>query len=83
MNNFQRWMSTATTRQKQRLARLAGTTVATLRQIAGGYRTNGKPKTGPVMARRIERAGREMWLDFPREHLAKACRDCDLLKRCR
>lgn len=81
-NAFQRWMSSATTKDKARLARLARTTVGSLRQLAGGYRTKGRVRATPEQARRIEIAGRRMGVKFPRQSLCPACNACEFAKRC-
>lgn len=87
MNALRKWMDKATAAQTRDLARLAGTTVGTLRQIAGSYRTGGEPSVTPQLARRIEIAatkvpGREL-PQIHREHLAPACASCEFAKQCR
>lgn len=83
-NALQQWMRGATAQEAQRLARLAKTTLGTLRQIAGGYRTDGKASTTPDLARRIEIASAEVGpRTVLREELCSACAKCDLAKRAR
>lgn len=81
MNRFQQWMANATTKDKSKLARLARTTVGHLRQLAGGYRTKGRVRARPELARRIEIASVKMGERFPRETLCEACRRCEYVKR--
>lgn len=89
MNSLQSWMQRTTTKQQQRLATLARTTIGNLRQIAGGYRTKGKASTTAELALRIDRASavmksREPDLPLiPRESLSAACSRCEFAKRCR
>lgn len=86
MTPLQSWMQQASAAQLTRLARLARTTVGTLRQIAGRYR---KSNTTAELALRIDRAAavlrsRDPTLpDIPRESLSAACRGCEFAKRCR
>jgi hypothetical protein len=92
MNKLKRWMQGATPAEQRRLARLAGTSLGTLQQIAGGYRTKGKLSTTPELARRIELAafklrpehlGTGAVVALRREDLCRACRHCDLAKKAR
>lgn len=83
MNAFKKWFSTATTPEKRRLARLAGTTEGTLRQVAGAYKTDGDVRASPALARRIEIGSIKMGLRFNRETLSPVCRKCELAQRCR
>jgi hypothetical protein len=76
-NPFQTWMRKHTLNDKIVLAKNAGTTVGTLRQIAGGYRTDGKVSTTPELARRIEIASKG---ELRRENLCVACGKCELAK---
>lgn len=78
MNALAKWMDKATPIEQRRAARRAGTTLGTLRQIAGSYRTDGKPRVTSDLAGRIERA-----TGVPREKLSPACAGCEYLKRCR
>jgi hypothetical protein len=86
MTPLQHWMNQASTSQLIRLARLARTTVGTLRQISGRYR---KSNTTAELAVRIDHAAavlrsRDPTLpDIPRESLSAACRGCEFAKRCR
>lgn len=87
-NPFQVWMQRSTFEQKNRLAALAKTTLGTLRQLAGGYRTGGKVRATPELARRIEEADAVMQHqpglpEIKREDLCVACSACDLAKTAR
>lgn len=82
-------MNAATAEQKQRLAKLARTTLGTLYQLAGGYRTKGKVHASPELARRIEIATHKMFRDttnipdyITRSELAPVCARCEYAKRC-
>jgi len=79
-------MDAATAEQKQRLAKLARTTLGTLYQLAGGYRTKGKVHASPELARRIEIATGKFREEFPtpilRSELAPVCHHCEYAKRC-
>jgi hypothetical protein len=84
-NVFKKWMSAATLAERVRLARLAKTTVGSLSQVAGGYRTLGRPSTGPELARRIEiasvRLARDGLPSLKREDLCQACGKCEYAKK--
>lgn len=86
MTPLQNWVERASTAQLRRLARLARTTVGTLRQMAGRYR---KSNTTAELAIRIDHAAailrsRDPTLpEIPRESLSAACRGCEFAKRCR
>jgi hypothetical protein len=86
-NIFKKWMTSATLAERVRLASLAKTTLGTLTQVAGGYRTAGKPSTGPELARRIEiasvRLAREGLPELKREDLCAACRQCEYARLAR
>lgn len=77
MNPFRRWMDRANTKEKQRLARRARTSIGMLYYVAGGYRRKGRVDANPALARRIEIA-----LDgaVRREQLCAACGRCELAK---
>lgn len=88
MHPLIRWMNKATAPQKRALATLAGTSVATLRQIAGGYRTKGKPHASPELARRIEIGTVKLAPvhKLPvvlRTDLCPACSVCEFAKQCK
>lgn len=85
MNAMRRWMQQATPEQKARLATLAGTTVGTLNQIAGSYRTQGKPRVEADLAGRLAKASRQI-KGVPvlfREELSPACSKCEYARACR
>jgi hypothetical protein len=76
------WWRDAHKKDKEKLAKLAKTTVAQLGQIAGGHR-----QTSPVSAKRIEIATSVIanTTALPivlRSDLCKACGDCEYAKRC-
>ena len=82
-NEMRRWISEATKEQLEALAAGAGTTVGTLRQIAGGYRTGGKAAVSAELALRVEHASVAMLVDSGvrpvlRGDLCAACAGCDL-----
>jgi len=79
VNPFRRWWNAASPEQKKRLARRASTTVSSLHQLAGSYRTKGKLHASPELARRIEIASRGA---LKRTELCPACGRCELAKRC-
>ena len=79
MNTMRRWWGKATPAQKRTLAKLAKTTVGTLHQLAGGYRTRGVVRASPELARRIEIASGG---ELRRVDLCPACRQCEFAKRC-
>jgi hypothetical protein len=86
MNPLHEWLQRADAKQLSRLARLARTTVGTLRQIAGGYR---KSDVSATLAVRLDHAAavlrsRDPALpEIPREKMSAACRGCEFAKRCR
>lgn len=86
-NALRKWMAEASAAEKTKLARMAKTSVGMLRQVAGGYRTKGKPNTSPELARRLEIASEKMEREglpgLQRESLCQACGRCELAKRAR
>lgn len=86
-NDLRAWMSSASPAEKEKLAVLAKTTLGTLRQAAGAYRTGGVLRVEPDLARRIELATAKMARDglpaLRRERLALACAHCEFAKACR
>lgn len=78
------WMRAASAQEKRRLAELAGTTVGTLSQIAGSYRTNGVPRVEPALAARIEfatkRLARTGLKPILRTQLSPTCAACSYAK---
>lgn len=83
-NVLKKWMATATPAERARLAASAKTTIGTLKQVAGGYRTEGKPSTTPELARRVELASVRLVRDglpvLKREDLCQACGKCEYAK---
>lgn len=88
MNQLKIWMLAASTEEKVALADLAGTTLGTLNQIAGGYRNKGDAVVRSGMARKLENAAavlnkRNSALpSLLRTDLSVECRECDFAKRC-
>lgn len=88
MNQMQAWMDEASVEEREALAEMAGTTVGTLRQIAGSYRYNGQPSVRSGLARRIEIAAdalRRKNKNLPRvvrTDLSPECRECEFAQKC-
>lgn len=84
-NQLRAWMERATPEQKRVLAKLAGTTVPNLHQASKGYRTNGKLRITPDLARRLEFASREIegMPQLLREELSPSCAGCEFAAKCR
>jgi hypothetical protein len=86
-NKLRVWLEAATKEEFEKLAKLSGRTIGTLRQIAGSYRTLGKARVIPEVARDIELA--TIKLQRPglppvhREDLCPACAKCDFLQNSR
>lgn len=86
MNTLSNWMQRASTEQLERLAKLANTTIGTLRNIGGGYRES---NVTAELAVRIDHAAAVMRSrdpDLPsidRETLSDACQRCEFAKACR
>jgi hypothetical protein len=84
-NSLRAWMERATPEQKRVLASLAGTTIANLHQASKGYRTKGKLRITPDLARRLEFASQQID-DMPvllREDLSPSCAGCEFAAKCR
>lgn len=86
MNILYKWMNNATAEEKKALAELASSSVASLRQLAGGYR--GKNfSVSAEFAGRLEAASRKLQRKglplLLREDLCPACASCGYLKMCR
>jgi len=86
-NKMRDWIASATRTELDRLAKFAKTTVGTIRQISGGYRTEGEARATPELARNIELAAikvhREGLPPLRREDLCPACAKCEYLKNSR
>lgn len=84
INILRKWMLEATAAEKVRLATKAKTTVGSLRQAAGAYRT-GRLNVTPTMARNIEKAAASLpnktLPTLKREDLCIECSKCDLIKK--
>lgn len=87
LNVFKRWLAAATPSERNALARHAKTTLGSINQVAGGYRTAGKPNAGPELARRLELAAtkihREGLPPLKREDLCAVCAKCEYAKQAR
>ena len=88
MNQLRIWMQQASPEEREVLASLADTTVGTLNQIAGGYRTNGAAVVRAGLARKLEiaakvlnRRNKELPL-IVRTDLSPECRECDFAQKC-
>lgn len=86
MNPMKVWMQGASAGEKKQLAELADTTLGTLNQIAGGYRTNGEARVEPSLAARIELGtkmlARKGLKSVSRTQLSPVCASCEFAKRC-
>lgn len=88
MNQMRLWMQSASPNEQIKLAELAGTTIGTLHQIAGSYRTHGNPTIRSGLAGRIQSAANELRRKnklLPvvlRTDLSPECRDCEYAKHC-
>ena len=88
MNALRVWMSAASPEEKAALAELAGTTVGTLSQIAGGYRSKGIANVRARLARRLElaatllRKSNAALPDLFRTDLSAECRECEFAQKC-
>lgn len=81
-NKMREWLAEATKEQAVQLAQLAKTSLGVLRQIAGGYRTEGEARTTPETARAIEKASKA-FPELPvvlRGDLCPACKACEFYK---
>lgn len=88
MNQLRLWMQAASQDEKAALADLANTTVGTLNQIAGGYRTNGEAVIRAGLARKLEKAAQVLnrrnksLPNLLRTDLSPECRECEFAQRC-
>jgi hypothetical protein len=86
-NEMRRWIAAASKEELDLLAEKASTTVGTLRQMAGGYRSGGKAIATASLAYSIELATKDMahvGLDpVMRGDLCSACAGCDIYRRSR
>ena len=88
MNQLRIWMTAASQDEKAALADLADTSVGTLNQIAGGYRSNGEAVVRAGLARKLEKAAsvlnkrNKMLPVLLRTDLSPECRECDFAQRC-
>jgi hypothetical protein len=81
-------MQAASQDEKAALADLANTTVGTLNQIAGGYRTGGEAVIRAGLARKLEKAAQVLnrrnksLPTLLRTDLSPECRECEFAQRC-
>lgn len=81
-------MHQATPEEREALADLASTTVGTLNQIAGGYRTGGEAIVRSGLARKLEKAAgvlNKRNKNLPqllRTDLSPECRECEFAQKC-
>jgi len=84
-NKIRQWLDKATVPERNKLVRLAGTTLGALRQKAGGYRNGGKLSTTPELAKSIELAAAKIHRDglpvLKRTDMCVACSRCEFAKR--
>lgn len=85
MNAMKKWLQAATPEEAIRLATLSKTSVAYLRQMAGGYRKEGR--VGADLAQALERASIKVArAGLPKLSLGAlcaACSKCKYLKGCK
>lgn len=87
-NQLRIWLNAAKPEERETLASMAGTTVGTLNQVAGGYRRKGAAVVRAGLARRLEQAanflrrGNRALPELYRTDLAPECKDCDFAQRC-
>jgi hypothetical protein len=81
------WLANAKKAEVEKLVKAAKTSLGNLRQIAGGYRTEGVARTTPEVARLIDIAthklAREGLPPILREELCPACSQCEYQKLCK
>lgn len=88
MNQLKMWMAEASPAEKAALAELADTTLGSLHQIAGGYRTGGPASVRAGLARKLERAAfllsksNKNLPQLLRTDLSSECRECEFAQRC-
>lgn len=88
INQMRAFLRAAKPDEVQAVASLAKTTVGTLNQIAGSYRTDGKPQVRSGLAGRIQNAVAEVRRknkSLPivlKTDLSSECRDCEYAQRC-
>lgn len=88
MNQLRLWMDAASAEEKRALAKLANTSLGSLHQIAGGYRTRGSASVRPGLARRLEQAAsllnkaNKQLPPLLRTDLAPECRECEFAQKC-
>lgn len=88
MNQMRVFLRAASSEEVDRVAELAGTTVGTLNQIAGSYRTDGNPQVRSGLAGRIQNAVAEVRRanktlpNVLRTDLSPECRACEYAQKC-
>jgi len=85
-NTLKEWLHLSTQEQKELLAKLATTSVPSLRLASQGYRTEGAVNLTAEFAARIANAAAQIpdkTLPVIKvEELCKACHDCPYQKKC-
>lgn len=85
LNKLMAWFSQATADQRSRLALFSGSSVASIRLAAKGYRKEGAVDVTADFAARLEEAAARVGGDLPvvkREDLCKACATCPYQLKC-
>jgi len=88
VNQMRLFLRAATQDEVAQVAELAGTTVGTLNQIAGSYRTDGNPQVRSGLAGRIQSAVAEVRRTnkaLPavlKTDLSPECRECEYARKC-
>lgn len=88
VNKLSEWLSNATTAQKNMLARLANTSIPSLRLASKGYRKEGRIDLSAEYAARIELASttiNKTEVSLPpigRESLCESCSVCPYQLKC-
>lgn len=85
MHKFLEWFTKATTDQRSKLALFSGSSVASIRLAAKGYRKEREVDVTADFAARLEKAVELVGGDLPvvrREDLCKACAECPYQLKC-
>lgn len=84
-NEMRRWVDAAIPEELAMLADKAGTTVGTLRQLAGGYRNEGKAVATSSLAISIEKGTKQLARPglppIMRGDISPVCAGCDLYRK--
>ena len=86
-NAMRAWLDAATPAEIDKVTTISKITLGTMRQIAGGYRTEGQARTTPDTAIALEEAAghckRPGLPVLRREDLCPACAGCSFAKQAR